>query len=247
MSALPRAALLVAATLGCAAPVAAQNPAPVPPTAPETRAHAPVRVVRVTGDGRILVRPDVAVVHAGVEATGKTLAPTVADASARIRRVLASLAEAGIPERDVATVRHDVQVERPWVDGRPRDITGYTVVDEVRVTVRDLSKLGVVLDRVVSAGSNTLRGLQFEKDDPAPERQKALARAVAAARAKAQAIAEAAGVALGEVVSVEEATQGPVIPFAVMRKAELQMADGAPVAPGELEVQATVVATFAIR
>ena len=94
--------------------------------------------------------------------------------------------------------------------------------------------------------SNTLRGLQLEKDDPAPEREKALAAAFAAARGKAQAIAQAAGLALAGIVSVEEATQGPVFPYAA-RKAELQMADGAPVSPGELEVQASVVATFAIR
>jgi uncharacterized protein YggE len=240
--------LLLAPLFACAAPARAQAPVPPEPRVPtDAREPAAGRVIRVSGDGRVLVSPDVAVVHAGVEATGKTLAPTVADASARMRRVLAALSELGIAEKDVATARHDVQVERPWVDGRPRDITGYTVVDEVRITVRDLAKLGAVLDRVVAAGSNTLRGLTFERADPAPEREKALAQAVAAARGKARAIAEAAGVTLGAVVAVEEATQGPVIPFAVARKAELQAADGVPVTPGELEIQASVVATFGIR
>ena len=135
MSALARLdLLLLVPALACAAPATAQVSTP---TSPDTRDDALRRVIRVTGEGRVTVRPDVAVVHAGVEATGKTLAPTVADASARIRKVLAALAEVGIADRDVATVRHDVQVERPWVDGRPRDITGYTVVDEVRITVRD--------------------------------------------------------------------------------------------------------------
>jgi hypothetical protein len=236
--------LLLGPLLACVAPAAAQAPAP---TRPDAHDVLPAGVIRVTGDGRITVPPDVAVVHAGVEATGKTPAPTIAEASARIRRVLAALAEAGVAERDVATVRHDVQVERPWVDGRPRDITGYTVVDEVRITVRDLAKLGAVLERVVSAGSNTLRGLTFEKDDPGPARERALALAVAAARGKAQAIAEAAGVALAGIVSVEEPTQDRVIPFAVTRKAEMATADGAPVAPGELDVRASVIVTFAIR
>jgi hypothetical protein len=253
-------ALLVPLVVSCATRASAQGPSPtaqppgvastspVPPTpSPPSARDALPGTIRVVGEGRVRVRPDVGIVHAGVEATGKTLAPTVADASGRMRKVLAAVAELGIPERDVATVRHDIQVERPWVDGRPRDITGYTVVDEVRITVRDLAKLGAVLDRVVAVGSNTVRGISFEKDDPRAEREKALAAAVATARGRAQAIADAAGATLAGIVSIEEATQGPVIPFAVTRKAELQAADGVPVSPGELEIRETVVTTVAIR
>lgn len=251
----PRAAaVLLLASLACASRAAASPHAAAAPAlaaaalaAPAAEGKVVERTLRVNGEGRVMVRPDVAIALAGVEATGKTLAPTVAEASAKMRRMLDALAKAGVAEKDVQTTRHDVQVERPWVDGKPREITGYTVVDEVRVTVRDLAKLGQILERVVAAGSNSLRGLTFERDDPAPERQQALARAVVAARGKAEAMAKAAGVALGEVVAIDESGGAPPIPLVKYRAEAMVASDGAPVTPGELEISASVSVTFAIR
>jgi uncharacterized protein YggE len=202
-------------------------------------------VVRVAGVGRVSVRPDVAVVHAGIEVGGKELSAAVGEASAAMRRVLAALAEAGVPERDVRTTRHDVRVQRAWKDGQEGEITGYAVTEEVRVVVRELARLPAVLDRAVAAGANVLRGLSFEKDDPTQEQREALARAVAQARAKAEALAKAGGVALGDVLEIAEGGAAPPIPFERARVA-LQ-ADGAPVSPGELEITAQVEVTYAIR
>lgn len=232
------AAVLAAVPVFATVPVLAAAAEPVRDPSP--------RVIRVSGEGHVMVRPDVAIVHAGVEATGKDLAPTIADASARMRRVLSALAQAGIPERDVRTTRHDVRVERAFTEGRPAGISGYTVSDEVRVVVRDLAKLSVVLERVVAAGSNTLRALSFEKDDPGPEKREALARAVADARAKADAIAKAGGVALAEAIEIAEAGVPPIVPL--QRGATLAMhAEAAPVSPGQLEIEARVDVTYAVR
>jgi uncharacterized protein YggE len=236
------------AALALALPVALARAAPATPPVPGPPAGVawPARVIRVSGEGRVAVAPDVAYVVAGVETTGKVLAPAVADAAARMRRVLDAVAKAGVAERDVQTTRHDVQVDRPWVNGRQGDVTGYTVAGEVRIRVRDLSRLGAVLDRVVAAGSNTVRGLTFERDDPAPVRAEALARAVAVARARAEAMAKAAGVTLGEPIAIEEA--GAARPIPVMREgfASARAAE-APVATGTLDVTADVTVTFAVR
>lgn len=221
--------------------------APSPGAGSEPLPPGSTRTLHVTGEGRVSVRPDTAVVHAGVEATGKDLARTVADASARMRRVLAALSQAGVPDQDVRTTRHDVSVQRAWKDGRQGEITGYAVSDEVRVTVRELDRLPAVLDRVVAAGSNALRGLSFEKDDPASERREALSRAVADARAKAEALAKASGVELGAILEIAEA--GTARPIPLVRRAALAASaeGGAPVSPGELEISAGVDVTWAIR
>lgn len=246
--ALPLALLL--ALPGCAAAQAAPPgpgiPPPPPTAAPPPPAPGAPRFVHVSGEARIAVRPDIAVVVAGVEATGKDLAQVTAAVNGQIRKVMAALREAGVAEKDVLTTRHDVQVNRSWKDGNPGPITGYTVVDELRVKVRDVSRLGAVLDRVVAAGANALRGLAFEKEDPSAERRAALAQAVAAARAKAEVIAKAAGVTLGDVLSVSEgAPQPPAFPN--VRMAMMKEADGAAISPGEIELSASVDVFFAIR
>lgn len=216
------------------------------------RAQAPVhgnapwpRTIRASGDARVSVRPDVAVVMAGVQVTGPDLKKASAEVASQTRAVLAALRKEGVADKDIQTIRHDIAVERPWDNGRPGPITGYTVSDELRVTVRDVERAGAVLDRVVAAGSNMLRGLTFQKDDPTPERARALALAIGNARAKAEAMARAAGVQLGEVVAVSESGgPGPIMPLAGTVS---MSARAAPVSPGEVEVAASAELIFAIR
>jgi hypothetical protein len=205
----------------------------------------------VSGEGKVNVAPDVARVAVGVVSTGKDLNKVTGDAAAVVRKVLAELSKVGIAQKDVRTVRHDVQVERPWSSksGRPGAISGYTVTDQVQVTVRDLGKLGTVLEQVTSAGGNTIEQLSMEKEELGADRARALALACAAARSKAEAIAKAAGVTLGEVLEVEESTaqRGPVPMLAANRVAMAESSGGIAVAAGELEVMSAVTASFAIR
>lgn len=223
-----------------ASSAAAQVPAPAPLPNPLPR------TIRATGEAQVSVRPDIALVMAGVEATGKDLGKVTTEVARQTRNVLGALEKAGIAEKDIQTVRHDIQVERPWDSGRPGPITGYTVSDELRVKVRDVNKVGAVLDRVVAAGSNVLRGLSFEKDDPTPDRARALALAVANARVKAEAMAKAAGVQLGQVVAVSEGSgQAPIVPMmGAMRTAA---APSTSVQPGEVDISATADVIFAIH
>jgi uncharacterized protein YggE len=202
----------------------------------------------VSGEGRAFAAPDTAILSIGVQALGKSLASTSADANERMRRVLEALAKAGVPAKDVRTTSHEVSVERPWQqDGRPGPITGYRVSTSAEVRVRDLRQLGPVLDQVVAAASNDVSGLRLVKDDPSAEQQRALADAVARAREKAEVIARAAGVALGEVVSLTESAAGPPVPLPVRTLGMAEARGGAPVAEGELELTAQVAVVFAIR
>jgi hypothetical protein len=233
----------IAATLAVllAAPAAARA-APASPGEP-----AP-RTIRVTGEGRVSAVPDVATFSVGVEALAKTLAAATAEAGQRMRAALDALQKEGIAAKDVRTTRYDVSIERPWKDGKPGPVTGYRVSNAAEVKVRDLARLGAILDRVTAAGSNAVGALRMERDDPAPERLQALAAAYRAARAKAEALARAAGVQLGEVLSVSEASAAAPrpIPMAVMRAASAAEGD-VPIAEGELVYAAQVDAAFAIR
>jgi uncharacterized protein YggE len=234
------AALALALTLPCAALAQA---APAQPAAPAPRA------IRVSGEGKVYVPPDVARVLVGAVTTGKDLDKVTQDAAAVLRRVLAELSKVGIAQKDVRTARHDVQAERPWSSGKPGPITGYTVSDQVQVTVRDLGKLGAALEQVTRAGGNTIDQLSLEKEELGPDRARALALAYAAARAKAEAIARAAGVTLGEVLEVDESTGPRPIPLLGANRVALaaESAGGAPVSAGDLEVTGTVTVAFAIR
>jgi uncharacterized protein YggE len=162
-----------------------------------------------------------------------------------MKRILAAIEKGGVAAKDVRTVRHDVEVQRSFERGAAGTVTGYVVTSQVAVTVRDLSRLGALLDQVVAAGSNAIEGLSFEKDDDSAERARALEAAVADARAKAAVLAKAAGATLGEIVEITESAAGPV-PLAASGLVAARAA-AVPIATGQLEVVATVALTVALR
>jgi uncharacterized protein YggE len=204
------------------------------------------RTVRTSGEGRVSAAPDVARVTLGVETQDPSLARANAESTARMKKVTAALEKAGIAARDVRTVRYAVDVQRSFDKGTPGTIVGYHVVNEVLVTVRDLSRLGALLDQIVAAGANAVGGLSLDKDDISGERARALERAMSDARARASVLAKAAGASLGEALQINEAIPPPVVPLPYASRAASAKAD-VPVSAGELEIVATVDVTFALR
>ena len=213
----------------------ASSPAPTAP-----------RTVRASGEGHILAAPDVARAILGVEAQDQSLSRANADATARMKKVLATLEKAGVAAKDVRTVRYAVDVQRSFEKSSPGIVVGYRVVNQVLVTFRDLSRLGGILEQVVAAGANDVGGLSMEKDDTSAERAAALERAMSDARARASVLAKAAGASLGEVLQVSEGGRAPIVPIA-MTSVRMSGAAGVPVSTGELEIVATVDVTFAIK
>ncbi len=239
-------ALLIGAASSAATPARAEQPDATRPT-PEGRAASAVRTLRVTGEGRTLVSPDLALVTLGVVAVDPSLAKATQDANERARRIRTAITQAGVAGADVQTSRYDVEVERRIADRgeSPPRITGYRVSNEIRVKVRDLAHLGSILDRVVGAGANEVQGLAFAKEDTSAEQARALASGVRSARAKAEEMARAAGVSLGELVELSEGVRGPrPIQFPMRSMAD---AAGVPVSPGQLEIEAQVEAVYAIH
>jgi uncharacterized protein YggE len=224
--------------------VPAIPPGPVGPGMP----HRPPRTIAVSGDGRVSVAPDSASFTVGVEATAKTVAAASAEVNGKMKAVLDAVARAGVAAKDVRTVRYDVTVDRPWKDGKQQPIAGYRVATSADVKVRELARLGPILDAVAAAGSNQLGALRMERLDPKPQQLEALALAYASAREKARAIAIAAGVELGEFFTVSEGGASPR-PMMAPMMARAVAADSvpAPVAEGELEYGARVEVVFAVK
>jgi hypothetical protein len=196
----------------------------------------------------VSVAPDSASFTVGVEATAKTVGAATAEVNTKMKAVLDAVAHAGVPAKDVRTVRYDVTIDRPWKDGKQQPIAGYRVSTAADVKVRELPKLGKILDAVTAAGSNQLQSLRMERLDPKPQQLEALALAYAAAREKAKAIAIAAGVELGDFLSVSEGGVSPrpmVMP--VMARSMAADSAPAPVAEGELEYGARVEVVFGVK
>lgn len=202
----------------------------------------------VDGRGVVEVAPDMAVIILGVTAQGKQAREALNLNTSRMTETLRVLQEAGIAPRDVQT--QNLSLNPVW--NRPRDgqdtppeITGFQARNVVTVRVRDLEKLGGILDAVVSAGANEFQGLSFGLQDPEETKDEARRRAVADARRKAELYAQAAGQELGQLVSMTEAADRGAPRPMMMEMA--RSAGPTPVAEGELSVEAGVSVIYELE
>lgn len=203
------------------------------------------RTITMTATGTISARPDEAEMRIGVATNAATAKAALAQNSADMRPVIESLKAAGIAEKDIATSAFNVQAVYDYSStGKPPRLTGYRVTNLVTARLRDIGKIGEVLDAAVSQGSNQISGLDFIVSKAGELKDEARKVAVASATRMAKAYAEAAGVTLGEVLSIEEASQGGYVPKVMVARAAAPTAGGPPpIEAGEqdLSVQATIV------
>lgn len=208
------------------------------------------RLIAVSGLGEVKTRPDMAIISTGVVTEGPTAKDALAKNNAAMAAVIAALKAAGVAEDDIQTSNFSVSPKYPPYQPNqttaPR-IVGYTVSNQVSAAVKDLKKLGAILDTLVQSGSNQMNGISFDVAEPKPFLDEARKKAVADARAKAELYAAAAGVSLGKVVQISET--GAVVPPMPMfdKRAMATEAASVPIAAGQQTISANVSITYEIQ
>lgn len=199
----------------------------------------------VSGTGRVAVAPDVADLRLGVSVTRPTVDSARAEAAATMAAILSAVDAAGVPRRDVRTALLSVQPRYDYRDGKPPTLTGYELANVVEVTVRDLGRLGDVVDGTLGAGATSMDSLSFRVAEPAPAEREARILAMAAARARADVLAEAASLTITGVASVVEGVVGS-LPGPRMKAERMMLAADAamPVETGSQEVAVSVTVSY---
>ncbi len=202
---LAAALLLTGTFFGGAAlytPVAlAQDAAPATATGPRT--------ITVVGEGVVNIEPNVARTNIGVEVVRPTVEEAAVENSQIVDGLLATLTELGIPGEDIQTSGFNVYAERYGAGGpTSEDEVQYRVSNTVTVIIRDLDKVGEVLDASIKAGANNIFGVEFLLDDATTVRSEARKVAVENARATAEELAALNGVQVGKIISISEVVGG---------------------------------------
>jgi uncharacterized protein YggE len=241
---LPRVALLTALALSALASASAALGADEPPPR-----------ILVNGQGSAEIAPDMAVLQLTVTREADTAREALDANSAAMAQVIKALRAEGVAERDLQTNNFSIQPkyvyppQKPQGENQTPRIVGYTVRNGLAVRVRDLSKLGAVMDQAVTLGVNEGGNILFSNDDPSAAIEQARSAAVKDAMARAKTLAAAAGVKLGRVLEISEQSFMPAP--APMMRAEMMMAapaaDAVPVAAGESSYQVTVSLSYAIE
>lgn len=227
--------LLLACVLGACSQVPLDNRAP--------------RLISARGTGRVAAKPDIAVVRIGAEMRAPTVAEATADVARRSAAIVERAKALGVAERDITTVAYSIEpLPAPRrTDDDPTRIVAYRVLNVVQVKIRDLGATARIVDGALTAGANTISGLQFTVDDPSRAEAEARTLAVKEATATARQLAAAAGVGLGELMSLsEDAVARPVMARMAASPGAAAPLSMGPVESGQIEIVINVEAHYRI-
>lgn len=200
----------------------------------------------VSGEGKVIVTPDVAVINVGVQSSGASVKQVQDELNRNINAVSDAVKRVGVKDVDIQTSNYSIY---PQYDYQQRQrITGYQASSNMTIKVRDIDRTNEVIDAATGAGANQVGGISFDVDDKTKVQNEAREKAVADARRKAEDASKIAGFRLGNVVNYQESFGGSEPPGPIMAKLETDGRDVTPtqVEPGSSEIVVTVSLSYQI-
>ncbi len=186
------------------------------------------RIVAVSGQGEVQAEPDQAIVTLGVESRRPRLEDARAEVTKTVDAVLKLTRDLRIDQKYVRATRISVQPEYNWDNNaRERNLIGYFVSRQVEVDLRDLEKLGTLLEKATDLGVNQLGDPRLESSKRRDLERSALAKAVEDARLNAETVAKAAGARLGPARTISASSGFVPVPVMSRMKTMAMAADSA--------------------
>jgi len=236
--------ILISAVLLFAVLLSACGPTTIAPAA-----QAPVRSMNVSGTGEVTLKPDIAYINIGVHTEKATASEATAQNNTDAQAVIDALTAAGVAADDIQTTNFSIyqkDITDPTTGAKLSTV--YAVDNTVYVTVRDLTKLGAVLDATVKAGANNVNNIQFDLADKTKALSDARTAAVKDAKTEADQLAAAAGVTLGNIQTINYNENTPPSPVFYGKSVNMAVADAAvPISSGTLQISVNVTITYEIK
>ena len=201
-------------------------------TLPVQAASPNENFITVNAGASMDVAPDLAYLRCNIVGKGTTAVEATANAAQIINDVRHSLLGLNIVGEDIVNLSYNTHAS---YDNKGK-VTGYKAETSLRITVRELKKLGNVIDKITASGVNNINGITYTLSDKNLYRSMLLAKAVENARQQAAVVANAGGRTLGTLLSASFSTVNQVERSAARPMLnKMATADGS--APTEIEAK----------
>jgi uncharacterized protein YggE len=211
-------------------------------------APAQVRTLNVSGNGTIYLAPDIANIYIGVHTEDPAIASAVSNNNTQTQGLVDALKNAGVAVKDIQTSNFSVYTSQSY-DKLTGQSTGsnYAVDNTVYITVRDLSKLGSLLNTAVAAGANNINSVTFDVADKTAGMAQARQKAMANASSLANELAQTAGVKLGEIQNVSYSDNSSMPYYGMGGGGSAAPNASVPIQPGQTQISVTVSVTYTLK
>jgi len=203
------------------------------------------RIVQVTGSGKATATPDVVRLALGVTCDGDDVSSALRLVGERVQAIGTASRSQDVRAGDISSTGAGVH---PRYDRDGQRVVGYQAFHRLGVMVRDVDRVGAVVDAVAGVAGNSLSvdSIQLDLSDVSALQDEARSAAFLDARAKAGQYAALSDAVLGEVLSVVEGAVGGGPARPMMRMAMASADSAMPVEAGEQTVTAAITVTWAL-
>ncbi len=169
------------------------------------QADKPERTIRVEAEGKVSVKPDIAMTTMGMTTEAATVAEAQQKNTEVVNKLVSRIKELGIDAADIQTQDYSVYPAYNYpTDGSKPELRGYTISQNVTIKIRDLNKANQVLGLAGEVGATNVSGLEFTIDDKDAYLEAARAEALKKVGEKAAALSSNLGLRLSGIVSYDE-------------------------------------------
>jgi len=206
-----------------------------------------------SGEGKVSVTPDIAIVTLGIQETGSSLKTVQNSVNIKSKSLTEALKKLGVSENDIKTTSYNVYPQYDYTNSTQR-IIGYQVSTNYKATVKDFDKVNDILVSATAAGANIVGNVSFDINDSTKLEKTNEARelAVKNAKEKAEGLAKAAGIGLGKILNVSEnqSASNAIRTMAMPQAAggDLEKSIAQPdIQPGQTEINVTISLSYEVR
>lgn len=205
----------------------------------ESDAKKRTTMVTVSGDAKIMVQPDTAIISVSVVTQNQSAATAGQQNATKMEAVINALKRVAGNNAEIKTSGYSLTPQRVYKDNQPPTITGYEARNNITITLSDLNRVGNVIDAATQAGANNIDSIGFTLRQDRAARDKALTDATREAISKAQVIAQALN---GRVVNITAVQEGgtPQRPIYYADREVMNTLASTPIEVGTLEINSQV-------
>jgi len=171
--------------------------------------------ITVSDTGEIYAKPDLGITSFSVKTEKKTVAQAMTENTQKMNQIIDSMKDLGVEEKDLKTTTFNIYPRYDYIntitfDRGKRVLAGYEITQSLQVKIRDLDKIGQIIESATDAGANQVGNLSFTIDNEDEFKKQAREEAINKAKIKAKELADQLGVNLVRIVSFNESRQPPI-------------------------------------
>ena len=205
--------------------------------------------ISVSGEGKIKVTPDEALITVAVENTGKDAAEVKKKNDEIVDKVLKLIKQRGIPTADYQTQRVNLYKNYDYNTKKYNYVANQTI----SIHLKDLSKYDKLMMDLVDSGINSIQGVEFKSSKIKEYESQARKKAILNAKQKAEDyVSVLAGQKVGKALAISDNsyTNYPRPVYASMKSVDVayeQMPEKETLAIGEIEIISNVSVSFVLE